>query len=264
MAAVSQFRAAFLGLLLLPGVGAACPSINGLEDINCDGVIKIAVLGDSITVGEQDDHPFGGYPRRLKESHFRRARVVRVNKSGATSLNFFQFVRDSIPNRRKIRNADYSIILIGINDFFVERPPSEIEDNIKLLQKLLKRIGVQKRLVGFLLPLRGKDEQQLYATEVNADLANFAQIHFDYINSATEISSDGIHPNAIGYDTMAEIAADALRAASEEAQQTQRDTDGDGIPNFYEKYRFFTDPENPDTDNDSIDDCREFFNRACR
>lgn len=38
------------------------------------------------------------------------------------------------------------------------------------------------------------------------------------------------------------------------------DSDGDGITNFEEEERFHTDPHNPDTDNDGIEDKREIFN----
>lgn len=188
---------------LVPDLAHACPTIDGVVDTNCDGRLVIVCYGDSITAGRGDSAGLG-YPGRLK-----------LLLPNATVINLGVPGEDSYAGRRRAAtalpryNADYTIILQGINDFFYKnRKPvaSETRNNLLEIKRIAESTG-SKGVLASLLPVNRTD-QGPWPVQVNNSIA--PQIEIDFFSLGKRILVDSLHPGALGYSQMAHRVRDYL------------------------------------------------------
>jgi lysophospholipase L1-like esterase len=243
----STFLAFFLSL---SSIAWACPEIDGLVDINCDRQIVITCFGDSITFGRSDSPTIIGYPGRLKNT-FPSAQIYNLGVPGEDT-----FTARSRAARRfsEIGNSDYIIILEGVNDFFVPvHSAVSTRDNLLAMVASAQNNGALTMLGNLTDILRW--QQRPWVLSVNTQIDPYKQINF--FSLGTEIISyDLIHPDAEGYDAMAELVVASIRAMSESNRPA--DTDGDGVYDFAEAW-FGGNIFDPDTDDDGLLDGVEIF-----
>lgn len=250
------FAVAFISAFtfaIAPVKAYACPDVDGLVDINCDGRVQIVCFGDSITFGRADELGIG-YPGRLQQM-FPNTVVINLGVPGERTPTGRNRAAREFP---RFPGTDYIIILEGVNDYFLSnRSARATRENVLRIAYSAENAGAVT-LVGLLTDVR-RWYQQPWVREVNAQLEPYHRINFFYpfsLNVHTLVSDDLLHPNALGYDVMAQEAAAMLLKYSEENRPA--DTDGDGIYDFAE-YRFGTDPFNEDTDGDGLLDGDEVF-----
>ena len=239
----------FLFALLAGKTALACPDIDGLIDLNCDQQLIIHAFGDSITEGVGDVTDLG-YPGRLSEN-FPNAIVYNFGKAGEKTPNGRSRAA-SLFNSNP--NADFIIVLEGVNDYFLEeRSASRTKSNLLSMVSSGSGTGAIT-LLGKLTAVK-RDWQKWWVASVNGAIGGSASIDFFSLGEGI-ISGDRLHPDASGYVTMANLADSVLRSMS--ALNRPADTDADGIYDFAEP-RFGSSPTVADSDGDGLSDGDEVF-----
>jgi lysophospholipase L1-like esterase len=243
------FGITFLFLFGIVQQSSACPDIDGLVDIQCDGKVLVVTFGDSITQGFLDPARLG-YPGRLS----RLLKNIEVANLGLRGENSYdgklraQRVLDNFPD------ADYIIIMEGTNDNFDETPDvKELKDNLIKIISYAKATGA-KVLVGN-LPATKRPFQREWVSNANVAIASLVNIDF-YKLGTKIIGFDGLHPLGIGYEKMAELVKSRLKILSKKIKP--KDTDQDGLYDYEESKRR-TSRSNPDSDGDGITDGKEVW-----
>jgi lysophospholipase L1-like esterase len=260
-----------LSLFSMMSLASACPDIDGITDLNCDKKLVIVCFGDSITSGRGDSAGLG-YPGRLKlllpNAEIYNLGVPGENTYSGRNRAAVQF--PTIP-------ADYTIILQGVNDYWVSRPSAVTTRNNLLEIKAIAESFGSAAVIANLLPLN-RTKQGPWVLEVNNAINPFTGINFFSLGKSV-LSSDNIHPNGTGYQLMATRVRDFLQAVSlvnkpadldsdgvydiaepfYGTDPTLWDTDGDGISDGDEIFKYGTDPLKVDTDGDGFSDYDEIF-----
>ena len=253
----------------------ACPLVDGLyADWNCDQQLKIAFVGDSIVqgVGDERNENNGGYVLRLKRrlgQNITGFGIPGVHSDGLLRALQREFENKNQDVIRKFRNADVIVIDVGRNDYWSEEHSAgETARNIKRLVEFFRlemaKRGVKPYLaVATLLPTL-RVQQGYFLSDINEVLINYksedlpTSLRFDKV-SPSALSADGLHPNSRGYGKVASFAEKYIRNNLQKLLERKLpDNDGDGIYNKYES-RYFTDPNNADTDGDGFLDGEEVF-----
>jgi lysophospholipase L1-like esterase len=258
-----------LSLLLAPLSAQACPLIQGLVDVNCDGRIKFVFVGDSITYGIRDPlsdtRPEGfGYPARFQWRHLPQFRIGKVGRPGLTVDELNSFMRS--PDQAALANrGDYVIITIGTNNYFRgARTPAQIAAVQRRVVKYYRDRGMLVTLATLYQTTRSY--QRSFIDSVNAYLLENSthslpvHVRFDMIDTAGAIDFDGLHPNARGYNQMAQVAYDYIMGKAQQlARRSRPDEDKDGIYDMFELTKYHTDPSHADSDEDGLNDGVEIF-----
>lgn len=229
----------------------ACFDVDGLLDVNCDGKVKVLAFGDSITYGIGDEQSIGGYPGRL-QIMFPNVEIISQGNPGENTYGG----RNRAPNVFSIHpDADFIIILEGVNDYFrlTEASATHSRDNLLTIRRSAESHGAIVLLANLIENRRGY--QRPWVLELNAALARFKNLDFFSLGRGI-VGGDLLHPNAAGYEEMAEFAAYHLITASNANRPI--DTDGDGVYDYAEAI-YGTSPTNPDSDGDTIKDGLELF-----
>ncbi len=249
---VLSFLLALLPIVFSVSSAYGCPDIDGLADLNCDGSLVIVCFGDSITRGEQDSTGLG-YPGRLRQSYFPSAKthIVNLGNSGEkTSRGRSRAAREFT----RYSNADYAIVLEGVNDYFeTSRSSYNTKQNLLSIERASRNAGALT-LIANLTDVR-RAFQHPWVVAVNQQLRSYRDLDFYSLGTAI-ISSDKLHPNGNGYQRMAETAAATL--IREANDHRPADADADGIYDFAEG-RFGTIAGNSDSDGDGLLDGAEVF-----
>ncbi len=280
--AVRKVAVRIFALSLLPfSTALACPDIDGLADINCDGELRVVAFGDSITAGWVNPpsgagtcvfgegarcEPEGGYPGRLQlllpETMIMNRGIAGEETGEALERLGAEFNSSVAP--------DYTIILEGVNDHFNAFARNitlqELVDNLLEIVEASEDVGAVT-LLGTLLPSENflgnanTDPNRLYRSrmdwidDINDAIEPFVGIDFASLGDAV-IGPDGLHPDGDGYQTMALFARENLLDASEDNRPD--DSDNDGIYDFAEA-DFGSSPQSFDTDGDGLSDGDEVF-----
>lgn len=228
----------------------ACPDIDGLTDRNCDKKLVVVGFGDSITFGIGDGLKLG-YLGWLKSIH---PNITTVNlgvPGEATSAGKVRAAK-TIPY---IPEADYTVILEGTNDFFqTKKSFVGTKDNLARIRSISINSGGQTFL-STLTPTTRKSGQGTWIQGLNRTIVGITNLDF-YSLGQTIIGHDRIHPNTLGYQSMATYLSNALVRTSRINKPA--DSDRDGVFDFAE-IRYGTSPNNPDSDGDGISDGSEIF-----
>lgn len=187
---------------------AACDrSGSGVEarrPASPDGAFTIVAVGDSLTEG-LGVAPEAAYPARLETVLRERGwpvKVINAGVSGETSAGALSRA-DWIIGRLK---PDLVILVTGANDGLRRLDVAAMEDNIASLLDRFRDAGIPVILGGMRMffnlgPLYIRDFEAVYprlAKEKKADLIPF---FLDGVAAVPAMNqSDGIHPNAAGYE----------------------------------------------------------------
>ncbi len=228
----------------------ACPDVDGLADLNCDGRVEIIAFGDSITVGERDSTGLG-YPGRLKVSFFPNVLVRNFGLGGEeTSRGRSRAAR----RFSQFHSSDYSIVLEGVNDYFAtSHSAGATKGNLQAIVRSAANSGSVPSLCT-LTNVR-RSQQQPWVHSVNSVIRPLTRIDFFALGQGI-ISSDNLHPNGSGYQRMATVASQVLLTVSEASRPA--DSDRDGLYDF-EEVRYGTNVNIADTDGDGLSDGVEVF-----
>lgn len=250
----------------------ACPDINGLTDRNCDKRLIIVCFGDSITFGRGDATGLG-YPGRLKIL-FPDIEVFNLGVPGENTTRGRVRLQNQLPLLPK---ADYVIILQGVNDYWAQGSSvANTLANLRQMKNFSDSTGASTYIAN--LTAINRTIQAPWVQEVNRALVGFARIDFFSLGKSI-LSGDSIHPSGEGYQLMAQRTANFLTNISLTnkfpdldgdgiydfaeprfgASPALFDTDGDGISDGDEVFKYGTDPSKVDTDGDGFSDHYEIF-----
>lgn len=260
--------------LLTPAVVHACPLIDGLINFNCDNIIKIAFVGDSIVTGVGDTTQRGGYITRLRKRL--NAKITNDGVPGVTTGRLIRLIKSEFKQRKKSRyfrrsyGADIIIVDVGRNDYWSSVDPAITARNIRRIAKILQRKRLRKNtvapyvVVANLLPTN-RGFQASFIAKVNENLARFGRrsiaLDLDFYSMPRSLlAHDGLHPTSAGYTWLANLIEGYVAGRLQNILSNLRpDRDGDGVYDIFETRLFGTDPDNPDTDGDGITDGEEIF-----
>lgn len=201
---------------------AACPRVANLPDWNCDGAIKVVVVGDSFVagVGDTAHNNRGGYVLRAQAS----LPNVTVQNFGVPGLDTVQLLLNlnKAFSGRSYKNlavaldgADLVILDIGRNDFWSFGPPIQTFRRLKKAVSLIKtkvtsRVGEPPVVVTAVLMLPNRTAQGIWVKELDGYIEKSdsseapADLRFDAVQKRLT-SSDQLHPTPVGYGVMAAI-----------------------------------------------------------
>lgn len=190
-----------LGVLLY---GTGCSSAPQLTPLAPDAVI--VAFGDSLTAGT-GAAPDSSYPAVL--SRLIGHRVVNAGVPGEVTAA--GLVR--LPQLLEQEQPALVLLCLGGNDFLQRLDPAKAEQHLRAMVGLLRERGIAVVLIG--VPRLG------WGVEVPGwygDIAKEAGIPYEgkvlaRILADRSLKSDAIHPNAAGYQLMAEALAGLLRKA---------------------------------------------------
>lgn len=265
----------FLSVFLLTPVAVhACPRIDGLINFNCDNILKIAFVGDSIVTGVGDTTQRGGYVTRLRKRL--NAKVTNDGVPGVTTGRLIRLIKSEFKQRKKSRyfrrsyGADIIIVDVGRNDYWSEVDPAITARNIRRIAKILQRKRVRKNsvapyvIVANLLPTN-RGFQASFIAQVNEYLNRLdgrsMSLDLDFYSMPRSLlADDGLHPTSAGYTWLSNLIENYVTGRLQNILSNLRpDLDSDGVYDIFEMRLFGTDPENPDSDGDGITDGEELF-----
>ncbi|MBI4836142.1 MAG: S-layer homology domain-containing protein [Candidatus Abawacabacteria bacterium] len=204
------------------------------------GALTFYALGDSLTEGDRDEHEMGGYPLRLQnriETLRPGSRVISIGRSGNDSGNLVEGQLSTAVSAR----PDAALVLIGSNDMWVDcwndndtsaGTIANYNDNMETIMSRLHSAGIkifvglvddQARRTGAAAVCEsatGRQRMTRVANGFNDIIRTKARTYnatiVDFYNStifysAATLSDDGNHPNAAGYDAMANLWWNSIR-----------------------------------------------------
>ncbi len=268
------YKAVAVLFLVFAAEVSACPEIEGLVDYNCDGQVKVFIVGDSIVYGTGDTvYHKGGYVRRVKKLF----NNVKFNSMGIPGVRTYQLLRDVQGLRRQknrvlresIQGSDIVIIDVGRNDFWDHLGAATTVNYIERIAKTLKQALAQNHtqpyvVVATLLPTT-RYYQVGFIKAVNQELLRRNSENFPvllrYDNLPNWILNyDGLHPNGYGYDRIAGLLKRSLpHVVAKNMRALRPDEDVDGCYDRFELSKYTTDPTLFDTDGDGAGDGDELF-----
>ena len=187
-------------------------SYSDVKNLDSRGTAVIA-FGDSLTAGygasEGED-----YPSRLS------ARVgvpiLNAGVSGDTT--------DGALGRidRDVLSRDPRLVIVGLggNDFLRGVSLASTEANLRSIVQSIHGAGAMVVLLGFEFPSLSADYGAMYERVAEEEGALLVQGSLKGILTKPDLRSDAIHPNARGYEVMAERIADPVEGLLEAAGET--------------------------------------------
>lgn len=189
---------ALFTLLLLAG----CDRAPTLPSLGANDVIL--AFGDSLTYGTGAE-PNEAYPAKLVGLTQRM--VVNAGVPGETTAEGLQ----RLPALLAEHHPKLVLLCLGGNDMLRRLPASETKNNLRLMLQTLRASGIQVVLIGV-------PEPRLFggAPDFYAQLAAEFQLPYegDILNAVLKdnaLKSDPIHPNAAGYEVIAQELTKLLK-----------------------------------------------------
>ena len=228
-------------LVLLTGCGGDKDAPLPAPTLTPGRTLTVVAMGDSLTEGNEDTPGMGGYPARLEKllSGVKPgAQVVNLGKSGWTSA---QLEKRQLPTALEIK-PDIALVWIGSNDLWrYYRAEQVVEDlrnftaNLDMILSTLKNNGIKtfialgddqsKRPVAStseIEPYTQEDRDRMsrqvvaYNEVITQKAREYGATTVDFYNtdiftSSETLAADGNHPNAHGYNVIAEKWFEALK-----------------------------------------------------
>lgn len=163
----------------------------------------IIAFGDSLTAGygasTGEDYP-SGVSRRLGIA------VMNAGVNGDTTESALARIDDDVLSR------DPRIVIVGLggNDFLQSVPIATTEANLRATIRRIREAGAMVVLLGFRFPSLNADYEAMYERVAEKEQALLVPRVLKGILNDPSLKSDAIHPNARGYDLMAERVAGPL------------------------------------------------------
>lgn len=250
---------------------AACPSVAGLPDVNCDGVARIAVLGDSVVygVGDTVNGNHGGYVLRIAKK-FPGATFDNLGTPGEEARRELLLIEAAFAGTgdvalaNSLTLADIIVLDIGRNDWWKFAPAIATWRNLKRLRELIqnkvdgitdhKPLVVTAQLMG-----ANRTGQGAWVAELDKYIAathkSSAPSDLRFNSVSKKLLGDRVHPTSLGYDEITKVLFYYLKVTLPKYVAVFRaDLDKDGLYDEYEAEKFGTDPKKSDTDGDGIVD----------
>ena len=268
-----KFSILFSVLCLFQTNSYACPDIDGFTDLNCDQRLVIVCFGDSITYGRGDSTGLG-YPGRL-QILYPHITIVKLGVPGEDTDRGKGRAARQLPT---VPESDYTVILEGINDYFVtDHELDRTRSNLASIVRTARAPGSTSAL-STLTDIKRTSSQVQWVKLVNSAIRSFSQLEF-YSLGKSIISGDKLHPNDSGYQSMAvflgayltnlslhnkpsDLDGDGIYDFAETrlgASNQTNDTDGDGILDGQEVFTYHSNPASLDSDGDGLSDHYEVF-----
>ncbi len=202
---LKSHRVATAGLLVLAVVmlWLLLPSsYSHVENLDSRGSAIVA-FGDSLTAGygagEGED-----YPSSL--SAITGIEVVNAGVSGDTTESALERLDHDV------LVSDPRIVIVGLggNDYLQSVPIETTEQNLRSIIRQIHDRGAMVVLLGFRFPSLSANYGKMYERIAEEEGALFIPDMLDGILGNASLKSDSIHPNAAGYELMAERVARPL------------------------------------------------------
>jgi lysophospholipase L1-like esterase len=165
---------------------------------------NIIAFGDSLTdgygAGEGED-----YPSRLQQRIG--ATVLNAGLSGDTTDGALSRLDDDV----LAQNPRIVIVGLGGNDFLRQVPIATTEANLRTIVRRIQGKGAMVVLLGFRFPAFNANYEAMYERVAKDEGCLLVPDLLDGILRNPALKSDEIHPNAKGYDLIAERIAGPLR-----------------------------------------------------
>jgi acyl-CoA thioesterase I len=189
--------AAVLAWLLWPS------GLSEVRNLESSGT-SIVAFGDSLTSGYGAQRG-QDYPSRLAGRI--NASVINSGIAGDTT--------DSALARidQDVLAHDPRIVIVGLggNDFLRRAPIASTEKNLRTIVRTIQEQGAMVVLLGFEFPSIGPNYGDMYARIADEEQCLLIPDVIDGILTDNSLKSDDIHPNARGYDLMAERVSGPLQ-----------------------------------------------------
>lgn len=199
---------------LIPVIAQACPNISGIKDRNCDGKLKIVIIGDSVVygwIGASTPDEYHSYPDYVRDTTG--AEVVSYGIPGITARG----LNDAITGRVDFNGADYGIIDVGRNGVYVGDSFSSTAYDIRRLSAKLKTLVGSQALVTASFMLKSlRPEVQEFNTALNRKLVDMRSDNFNVLVRFNQLptsvlSGDNLHPSYEGNVVIGQKLIDTLR-----------------------------------------------------
>ncbi len=185
--------------ILLAGCSKSAPPLSRLAETDV-----ILAFGDSLTYGTGVSSEMS-YPSVLAS---RIGRTV-INEGIPGELSSDGLLR--LPGLLNEHKPALVIICHGGNDFLRKQPLEQLEKNLKKMIQLTKDAGAEVMLVGVPQPkLLLLSDAEVYAKIAKEMNLPYVENALSEILSESALKSDAVHPNAQGYQQLAEFVETAL------------------------------------------------------
>lgn len=201
--------------LILAGFAlSACGRSGNFSDIRNlqSGGVNIICFGDSLTegvgAGNGEDYP-AVLTRQLQVP------IINAGRRGNTSAEGLTRLEQDV----LARNPRLVVVLFGGNDFLRQVSLSETRKNLEAIVQRIQERGAMVVLVGLRLGLFTDEYGAIYKEIAKQHRALYIPEVLKGILSDPRLKSDSIHPNAAGYQLMAERILEKLKPLLEEADR---------------------------------------------
>jgi acyl-CoA thioesterase-1 len=186
-------------------------SVQNVRNLHSRGTNVIA-FGDSLTAG-YGAAPGEDYPSRL--SSLAGVEVINAGVSGDTTESALARIDGDVLSR------DPRIVLVGLggNDFLHGVEIATTETNLRAIVDKIQGAGAMVVILGFRFPSMTADYEAMYKRVAKAKHCLFIANVLRGILTDPSLKSDEIHPNARGYQLMAERIAPELRRLIQAARR---------------------------------------------
>jgi len=167
------------------------------------GVLKLLVLGDSLTAGYglAAEHAFTNRLQAALDKEGLSVRVINSGVSGDTTTGGLARLNWALADK-----PDAAIVELGANDGLRGLSPEISRRNLDQIITRLKAAGVPVMLAGMLAPPNlgreyGGEFAAIYSGLAKKHQVLFYRFFLDGVAAKPELNqADGIHPNAIGVE----------------------------------------------------------------
>jgi len=203
-------------------VAALVAIASGAASLQAQATQRYVAFGDSITRGYLDDAGKGGYPARLAKLLTTAETTVTVENKGKDG----ETTAEGLSRIATISGAaaDTLLLMEGTNDVFARVSSETIASNLISINRRARQQGFGRVVLATILPIgrttsgslideskAASDEIRQAAYESNLAQPDPNQAFRDVDDVFSKLySSDNIHPNADGYDKLAQVFADTL------------------------------------------------------
>jgi len=198
-ASIRQLGVGLAGLLFLGG----CSSRPNVANLDSQGT-TIICFGDSLTqgVGASPGHD---YPSLL--AHALDGEVINAGVGGETTTEALQRLNADVLSR----NPRLVIVELGGNDFLQRRALEETFANLDAIVRRIQAHGAMVVLVGVSPGLLADTTRVEYEKIARVRRAAFVPNILAGILTDPTLKSDGIHPNDLGYEKIAQRIATTVK-----------------------------------------------------
>jgi acyl-CoA thioesterase I len=189
-------------LLLCVGLGGCGDDVTQLQPLAADAVVL--AYGDSLTFGSGAD-PATSYPAVLQRLIGRT--VISSGVPGEVSADGLA----RLPGVLAENPPKIVILCHGGNDLLRKLDPATTEQNLRSMVALVRQAGAQVLLVGVPKPSLILADAPFYeqlATSLQVPLLGGQLVE---ILGDRDLKADAAHPNARGYEQLAQALAELLR-----------------------------------------------------